>query len=224
MAPHLLFYQLLLVALVLVCLMVHVWWPDAPRAIPQTPRRPTPLRRKRSPTPKPFLDSSINRFVKPVNRGPQHAPRRRTSPPLVRFTRGRQRTVDTQAHFCPARSVPTMAGADAATSALMGIPVAVPGGSAVCLLPRILLRNPRHALSWQRLLGGAHRARYRVSGRGVGYPRHGTGEIDPNTVLGWLGEAAEHLHAFSAYFLHELHLQSGPTRRALRGGQCGARR
>jgi IS1 family transposase len=31
-------------------------------------------------------------------------------------------------------------------------------------------------------------------------------EIDPNTVLGWLGEAAEHLHAFSAYFLHELHL------------------
>jgi len=31
-------------------------------------------------------------------------------------------------------------------------------------------------------------------------------EIDPNTVLGWLVEAAEQLHAFSAYFLHELHL------------------
>jgi hypothetical protein len=33
MAPHLLLYQLLLVTLVLVCLMMHVWWPDAPGAI-----------------------------------------------------------------------------------------------------------------------------------------------------------------------------------------------
>ena len=32
-------------------------------------------------------------------------------------------------------------------------------------------------------------------------------EIDPNTVLDWLVEAAEQLHAFSASFLHELHLQ-----------------
>ena len=31
-------------------------------------------------------------------------------------------------------------------------------------------------------------------------------EIDPNTVLQWLVEAAEQLKAFSAYFLHELHL------------------
>jgi len=28
MAPNLLLYQLLLVALVLICLMVHVWWLD----------------------------------------------------------------------------------------------------------------------------------------------------------------------------------------------------
>jgi hypothetical protein len=31
-------------------------------------------------------------------------------------------------------------------------------------------------------------------------------EIDPNTVLRWLVEAAEQLHAFSAYFLHEVHV------------------
>src|SRR5215831_9496231 len=77
MAPHLLFYQLLLVALVLVCLMMHVWWPDAPRAIPKTPRKLAPPRRKRSPDPNPFLDSSISRSVRPVNRGPKRAPRRR---------------------------------------------------------------------------------------------------------------------------------------------------
>jgi hypothetical protein len=31
-------------------------------------------------------------------------------------------------------------------------------------------------------------------------------EIDPNTVLSWLVEAAEQLKAFSIYFLHELHI------------------
>jgi IS1 family transposase len=32
-------------------------------------------------------------------------------------------------------------------------------------------------------------------------------EIDPNTVLSWLVEAAEQLKAFSSYFLHELHIK-----------------
>jgi IS1 family transposase len=32
-------------------------------------------------------------------------------------------------------------------------------------------------------------------------------EIDPNTVLGWLGEAAEQLQAFSAYFLNEVQIK-----------------
>ena len=31
-------------------------------------------------------------------------------------------------------------------------------------------------------------------------------EIDPTTVLGWLVETTEQLQAFSAYFLHELHI------------------
>src|SRR5262249_20213827 len=31
-------------------------------------------------------------------------------------------------------------------------------------------------------------------------------EVDPNTVLHWLTEAAEHLRAFAQYFLHDLHL------------------
>ena len=31
-------------------------------------------------------------------------------------------------------------------------------------------------------------------------------EVDPNTVLGWLVEAAEHLRAFAQYFLRDLHL------------------
>jgi hypothetical protein len=48
MAPHLLFYPLLWVALVLLCCLMHVWWPDDPRVTPQTPRQPDTPRRKRS--------------------------------------------------------------------------------------------------------------------------------------------------------------------------------
>jgi len=32
-------------------------------------------------------------------------------------------------------------------------------------------------------------------------------EVDPNTVLQWLVEAAEQLRAFSAYFLCDLHVR-----------------
>ena len=31
-------------------------------------------------------------------------------------------------------------------------------------------------------------------------------EVDPKTVLQWLVEAAEHLQAFSRYFLHAMHV------------------
>ena len=130
MAPPLLFYQLFLAALVLVCLVMHVWWPDVPRAIPQTPRKPAMPRRKYSQAPHPFLDSSISHYVRPVNRGPKRTPRRRAhhlpssaSPADA----GGQSTPDRTS--VRLRIVPTMAGSDAATSAPMGIPVAILDGS-----------------------------------------------------------------------------------------------
>ncbi len=54
MASNLLFYQLLLVALMLICFMIHVWWPDNPRTLATTPLKPDKPRRKRSKDPKPF--------------------------------------------------------------------------------------------------------------------------------------------------------------------------
>jgi len=54
MASNLLFYQLLLVALVLICLLVHGGLPDdLPRA-PQTLLQPHQRRRRRSKEPQPF--------------------------------------------------------------------------------------------------------------------------------------------------------------------------
>ena len=54
MAPNLLFYHLLLAALVLVCLIMHIWWPDPLSAPPPPPIKPHNSQRKRSQEPKPF--------------------------------------------------------------------------------------------------------------------------------------------------------------------------
>ena len=54
MVPNVLFYQLFVVTLVVICLLIHVWWRDAPRASPPTVLTPDTPRRKRPTKPKPF--------------------------------------------------------------------------------------------------------------------------------------------------------------------------
>src|SRR5262249_12365536 len=102
MAPNLLLYQLLLVALVLICLIIHVSWPDAPSVIPQTPRKPDQPRRKRSKAPKPSTGLIHRPLCEACEQGTDAHPKASGSPPpVLTFSRGRQRTVNTQAHFCP---------------------------------------------------------------------------------------------------------------------------
>ena len=48
MVPNLLFYQLLVVALILICLLIHVGLPDKPLPLPQPPLEPYKRRRTRS--------------------------------------------------------------------------------------------------------------------------------------------------------------------------------
>ena len=49
-------------------------------------------------------------------------------------------------------------------------------------------------------------------------------EIDPNTVLQWLVEAAEHLQAFSRYFLCEVHVKQVQLDELYAVLQCRQRR
>jgi hypothetical protein len=204
MASNLLFYPLLLVALVLICLLIHVRRPDDPRVTPQTPRKLDPPRRKRSKAPKPLtglihkpLCEACEQRADACFRTPG-AP-----PPVIAFARGRRRTVDRRSHFCPDPDCPYPAGSEAATSAPMVIPVISPIGSfslsratGISMVPMVqffiasphqpsLLCAPLQV--WPKAWASGARARVI--------------EIDPNMVLQWLMEAAEQLQAFSAYFL-----------------------
>ena len=102
MGPDLFFYQLMLIALVWLCLMLHWAWPSAPAAVCPTAPEPTPPLPKRPREPLPFAglttkppcdaceDASTPRL---------HAPS--APPPRIVMTRGRRRQVDTSNQFCP---------------------------------------------------------------------------------------------------------------------------
>src|SRR5262245_44755266 len=102
MVPNLLFYQLLLVTLVVICLMMHVWWPDPPRAARPRTCKPDKPRRTRSNGPTPFTGYMHKPLCEACEKGPDTRPTAPGSPPpMMRFTRGRRRTVDTSGHCCP---------------------------------------------------------------------------------------------------------------------------
>jgi hypothetical protein len=101
MVPDLFFYQLVLIALVWLCLMLHWMWPSGPATCPPTPAPPLPVP-KRHHEPTPFAGLT----TKPPCDACEYAnaPRPQApcaAPPRMVLTRGRPRQVDTSTHFCP---------------------------------------------------------------------------------------------------------------------------
>src|SRR4029453_13555201 len=101
MVSHLFFYQLVLVALVWLCVMLQWAWPSDPATCPP-PSEPTPPEPKRhreptpfaGPPPKPHCDT-CEHSTAPCPPAPS------TPPPRIVPTQGRRRHVDTSMHFCP---------------------------------------------------------------------------------------------------------------------------
>jgi hypothetical protein len=102
MGTTLVLYQLLLSTLVVICLLIHVWWPNHPRTTPHRPRKLDTPRRQRSKAPTPFTGFLHKPRCAACAQGADDRPQAPGSPPpLRRFTRGRRRTVNPQAHCCP---------------------------------------------------------------------------------------------------------------------------
>jgi hypothetical protein len=102
MVSDLFFYQLMLIALLWLCVMLHWVWPSDPTLASPTILPPPHPPRKRSREPKPF--AGLTR--KPHCAACEHASDSRphapsAPPPRIVMTRGRRREVDTSRHCCP---------------------------------------------------------------------------------------------------------------------------
>jgi hypothetical protein len=207
MVSHLFFYQLVLVALVWLCLMLQWAWPSAPAAACPTTLDPTPPVPKRHREPTPF--KGLTR--KPHCDACEHAPAPRppapaAPPPRLVPTRGRPRQVDTSRHCCPDPDCTYGSWLGLGNITSNGHPSGGPWRQLPCTsCGGYFQETPGTPLHGKRV------APERL-GWAVGALAEGLGiravarvfEVDPNTVLQWLVEVAEHAAAFSRYFLHDL--------------------
>ena len=190
------FHELVLFGLLWLCIILRYAWPsDRPARDRRTSQPATPPR-KRSNDPKPFPGLTRKPHCvacEQAEQDPASAPPP-TPPPPITTNRGRPRQVDTTQHLCPD------------TNSANGHPNGGPWRQLYC----------RQCAGYFVETVGTPLYGKRVSADllvwAVGAWAEGLGiravarvfEVDPNTVLQWLVEAAEHLQAFSQYFLHDV--------------------
>src|SRR5246127_4074285 len=227
MVPTLFVSQLRLIALVWLCLMLQWIWPSAPALSPTTPELPPPrLKRKRAPTP------FAGRTTQPPCDACAHAPdppppAPSAPPPRLVMTRGRRRQVDPSTHFCPNPDCAYRGWVGWGNLRANGHPSGGPWRHLLCIACR------RYFLETLGTLFHGKRVSVELIVRVIACLAEGLGirgmarvfEVDPNTVLQWLVEAAEQLRAFSAAFLCAVHvrqLQLDELYAVLRGVRDGA--
>src|SRR5215468_10143468 len=209
MTPNVLFEQLLVVALVLISLLMHVWGPSFRSPASQRPFKPAQPRRTWAKAPKPFTgyphkplceacEQSLDARLKAPG-----AP-----PPMLVFTRGRRRTVDTSGQFCLAHDCAYHGWLGRGNIRSNGHPGGQPWRQLQCVSCQGSFSETHGTLFHGK------RASVELIVRVIACLAEGLGirgtarvcEVDPNTVLQWLVEAAEHLQALSRHFLHDMHV------------------
>ena len=207
MVSELYFYQLALITLVWLCLMLHWAWPSD-RAIAQpTPPQPAPPRRKRSREPTPFVGLTTKPHCDACEHASAPYPRAPSAPPprLV-MTRGRCRQIDTSHHFCPNPDCAYRGWTGWGNLRANGHPSGGPWRQLLCIACRgsfletlgTLFHGKRSSVDLiVRIIACL------AEGLGI----RGTArvfEVDPNTILQWLVEAAAQLRGFSRHGLHDV--------------------
>jgi IS1 family transposase len=206
MVSDLFFYQLVLVALMWLCLMLQWAWPSDTAAYPTTSEPPPPLP-KRKHEPKPFAGLTRKPHCDACAHATAPRPQAPTAPPprLVP-TRGRPRQVDTSQHFCPYPDCAYQGWAGWGNLQANGHPSGGPWRQWHCTACQGYFQETHGTLFHGK------RVAPDLLVWAVGALAEGLGiravarvfEVDPNTVLQWLVEAADQLTAFSQYFLHDV--------------------
>jgi hypothetical protein len=210
MLSPLFFYQLMLIAPVWLFLMLHDAWPSDRLLEREQPRTPGQPRRQRSSEPTPFAGLTYKPHCALCGHEATHP----KLPPLVRPdpmppTHRRPRIVDTAMHFCPHRSCDYRGWLGLNNLRANGHPSGGPWRQLHCLGCKGYF--PEH----HGTIFHGKQASVELIVRVLACLAEGLGiratarvfEVDPNTVLQWLVEAAEQLRAFSFYFLYDVHVK-----------------
>ena len=209
MVSHLFFSQLVLIALVWLCLMLQWTWPSDPATCPPTPEPSPPVpkrQRERTPcaglTTKPHCDACV--YASDLRPEASCPP-----PPRIVATRGRRRQVDTSTHFCPHSDCAYRGWVGWGNLRANGHPNGGPWRQLLCVVCR------GYFLETLGTLFHGKRVPVELIVRVIACLAEGLGirgtarvfEVDANTVLQWLIEAAEQLRAFSQHFLHDVRVR-----------------
>ncbi len=207
MVSELFFYQLALIALVWLCCMLHWVWPSDGGATSPTPSQPTPPLRRRSREPQPFpglIHKPHCAACEQVAQDPEVLPP--PAPPLITSRRGRPRQVDTAQHFCPNANCDYRGWVDWGNISANGHPSGGPWRQLYCsACERYFLETHGTPFHGKRVAPDLLVWAVGALAEGLGIRAVGrVFAVDPNTVLAWLLEVADHLKAFSQYFLRDV--------------------
>jgi IS1 family transposase len=212
MIPHHVYYQLAILGLLWLCVILHYFWPSRSALSPQPPAEPVPPtgKRQRADGPKPFKGLT----QKPPCAACAHAANHPTPPPPRRPepmppTHRRPCAIDTSRHFCPHTGCDYRGWVGLNNLRANGHPNGGPWRQFYC-------RSCHgYFLETHGTIFHGKRLSVELIVRVLACLAEGLGiratarvfEVDPNTVLQWLVEAAEQLHAFSRYVLCDLHIK-----------------
>src|SRR5215831_20967118 len=209
MVSHLLYYQLALLALIWLFVMLPLNWPRRSAPPPPVPATPIQPKRKRSPEPKAFEGLTHKPSCAWCEDTGETNPAPPVRPDPMPSTNRRPRTVDTSMHFCPHTACDYRGWLGLNNARATGHPNGGSWRQLQCTACDGYFPEPHGTI-----LHGKQAA-VELIVRGLACLAEGLGiratarvfEVDANTVLHWLVEAAEPLTAFSAYCLCDVHLE-----------------
>jgi IS1 family transposase len=204
MVPDLFFYQLVLVALVWLCLMLQWTWPSDPAAACPTTPEPIPPVPKHNRERKPLAGLT----TKPPCDTCEHAPAP-AAPPRIVPTRGRRRQVDTSTHFGPPPDCRYQGWVGWGNLRANGHPSGGPWRQLLCVVCHCYFLETLGPLFHGKRVAPELLVRV-IACLAEGLGIRGTArvfEVDPNTVLQWLVEAAEQRRACSQHVLHDVRVK-----------------
>jgi transposase-like protein len=208
MVQTLFFCEIVLVALVWVFLMLSWLWPNDPAARYPTRPRPRPPH-KRFNEPKPFAGLTQRPHCALCEQDVMPPQAMAPAPPdPLPPTHRRPRTVDTSRHFCPHADCDYRGWRGLGNLCANGHPSRSPWRQFQCTACQGYFPEHHGTIFHGKQVAVELIVRVLAClAEGVGIRATArVFEVDPNTVLGWLVEAAEQLQAFSRYLLCEVHV------------------